>query len=138
MVRSTLAVLLGLLVALATMLLLEYLGMSLFPLPPGVDLDSEADLAQLVESAGIGKQLWVLTGWMLAAVAGGWVASRISHRHGTASALCVGALIVAGVLLNVALLPHPAWMTVLGVLLPLPAAWAGARLARRPAPKPAR
>jgi hypothetical protein len=129
MVRSTLAVLLGLLVALATMLLLEYLGMSLFPLPPGIDLDSEADLAHLVESAGVGKQLWILMGWTLAAFAGGWVAARTTRRHHIGAALWVGGLIVAGVLLNVALLPHPAWMTVLGVLLPLPAAWLAARLA---------
>ena len=129
MVRSTLAVLLGLLVALATMLLLEYLGMSLFPLPPGIDLDSEADLALLVESAGVGKQLWVLMGWTCAAFAGGWVAARTTLRHRVGAALWVGGLIVAGVLLNVALLPHPTWMTVLGVLLPLPAAWLAARLA---------
>ena len=130
MVRSTFAVLLGLVVALAAMLLLEYLGMSLFPLPPGFDLDSEADLARLVESAGMGKQLWVLMGWTLAAFAGGWVAARTTLRHRLGAALWVGGLIVAGVLLNVALLPHPAWMTVLGVLLPLPAAWFAARLAR--------
>ena len=130
MVRSTFAVLLGLVVALAAMLLLEYLGMSLFPLPPGFDLDSEADLARLVESAGMEKQLWVLMGWTLAAFAGGWVAARTTLRHRLGAALWVGGLIVAGVLLNVALLPHPAWMTVLGVLLPLPAAWFAARLAR--------
>ena len=129
MVRSRLAVLLGLLVALAAMLLLEYLGMSLFPLPPGIDLHSEADLALLVESAGVGKQLWVLMGWTFAAFAGGWVAARTTRRHRVGVALWVGGLIVAGVLLNVALLPHPTWMTVLGVLLPLPSAWLAARLA---------
>ncbi|MGJ4802198.1 hypothetical protein [Luteimonas sp. SDU82] len=128
MIRATLAVLLGLLVALATILLLEYLGMSLFPLPPGIDLDSEEDLARLVAAAGPGKQSWVLLGWTLAALVGGWVAACVGRRAGPA--LAVGALLVAGVLLNAALLPHPLWMTLLGVLLPLPAAWAGARLAR--------
>ena len=42
----------------------------------------------------------------------------------------VGALVVAAVILNASLIPHPLWMTVTGVLLPLPAAWLGARLAR--------
>lgn len=130
MIRSTFAVLLGLVIALVAMLLLEYLGMSLFPLPPGVELDNEADLAHIVESASIGKQLWVLMGWSLAAFVGGWVAAKTSLRHCSGAALWVGGLIVAGVLLNVALLPHPVWMTVLGVLLPLPAAWVAARLAR--------
>ena len=129
MVRSTLAVLLGLLVALATMLLLEYIGMSLFPLPPGVTLETEEDLARLVASASPGKLAWVLMGWTFAALAGGWAATRAGRRR-TGEALAVGALIVAGVLANAAMLPPPAWMTTLGVLLPLPAAWLGARLAR--------
>lgn len=134
MIRTTLAVLLGLVVALATMLLLEYLGMSLFPLPPGIDLDNENDLARLVASATMGKKLWVLAGWVLAAFIGGWVAARVSRRHRTGAALAVGVLIVCGVGLNALLLPHPAWMTVVGVLLPLPIAWCAARLA---SPRPA-
>lgn len=136
MIRTVVAVLLGLVVALATMLLIEYLGMSLFPLPPGIDLDSEDDLARLVASSTTGKKLWVLMGWTLAAFAGGWVASRISRRHRSGAALAVGALIVAGVLLNAAMLPHPAWMTVAGVLLPLPVAWLAARPGRLRTPPP--
>ena len=130
MIRTVVAVLLGLVAALATMLLVEYLGMSLFPLPPGINLDNEDDLARLVASASTGKKLWVLMGWTLAAFVGGWLASRISRRHRRGAALAVGALIVAGVLLNAAMLPHPAWMTVAGVLLPLPVAWLAARPGR--------
>ena len=136
MVRTVVAVLLGLVVALATMLLLEFIGMSLFPLPPGIDLENEQDLARLVESASAGKLLWVLAGWALAAFAGGWVAATISRRHPRGAALAVAALIVAGVALNAAMLPHPAWMTLAGVLLPLPVAWLAARLAARPRPAP--
>jgi len=136
MIRSTLAVLLGLIVALATMLLLEYLGMSLFPLPPGIDLDNEEDLARLVASATTGKKLWVLMGWTAAAFAGGWVAARTSRLHRIGAALGVGLLIVVGVVLNAAMLPHPAWMTIVGVLLPVPVAWFAARLASPRTPLP--
>ena len=137
MIRTIAAVLLGLVVALATMLLVEYLGMSLFPLPPGIDLDSEQDLARLVESATLGKKLWVLMGWSLAAFVGGLVAAKIGRGHHVGPALAVGGLIVAGVVLNAALLPHPAWMTVAGVLLPLPLAWLAARLVRPRGPRAA-
>lgn len=136
MIRSTLAVLLGLVVALATMLLLEYLGMSLFPLPPGIDLDNEDDLARLVASATTGKKLWVLMGWTVAAFAGGWVAARTSRLHRIGAASAVGLLIVAGVMLNAAMLPHPVWMTIVGVLLPVPVAWLAARLAAPRTPLP--
>lgn len=129
MLRTLLAVFVGLVVAMATMLGLEYLGMSIFPPPPGIDLANEADLARLVESATTGKKLWVLFGWTVAAFLGGWVAARISRAHRIAAALAVGVLIVAGVLLNAAMLPHPLWMTVAGVALPVPVAWLAGRLA---------
>jgi len=130
MIRMIAAVLLGLVVALATILLVEYLGMSLFPLPPGISLDDEQDLARLVEAAPLGKKLWVLMGWSLASLLGAFVAAKVAGRRRVGAALCVGGLIVAGVAFNAALLPHPAWMTVAGVLLPLPLAWLAARLAR--------
>jgi hypothetical protein len=137
-IRTILAVLAGLLVALATMLALEYVGMSLFPLPPGIDLDNEADLARLVASATLGKKLWVLLAWAAAAFVGGWVAARLSRSHRAAAALVVGGLTVAGVVVNAMLLPHPPWMTAAGVLLPLPLAWVAARLAtpRTPSSNP--
>ena len=129
MLRTLLAVFVGLVVAMATMLGLEYLAMSIFPPPPGMTLDNEADLARFVESATIGKKLWVLSGWTAAAFLGGWVAARISRAHRIAAAIAVGVLIVAGVLFNAAMLPHPMWMTIAGVLLPVPVAWFAGRLA---------
>lgn len=129
MARTILAVFIGLAAAVATMLVLEYLGMSMFPLPPGLDLDNDADLAKLVAASTTGKKLWVLLPWTAASFVGGATAARISRRHRNAAALVVGAFIVAGVMLNTALLPHPWWMIVAGVLLPLPAARLAARVA---------
>jgi hypothetical protein len=40
-------------------------------------------------------------------------------------------VIVVGVIANAVMIPHPPWMTIAGVLLPVPAAWLGARLATR-------
>lgn len=134
MLRTILAILAGLLVALATIIALEYLGMSLFPVPAGVTLQDEADLARLVAEATTGKLLWVVLGWALAALSGGWTAARLSRAHRRIAALCVAGLIVAGVGVTVATIPHPGWMVAAGLLLPLPLAWLAARLATRAAP----
>jgi hypothetical protein len=50
--------------------------------------------------------------------------------HRRAPALAVGAVVLAGVIANAMMIPHPWWFTVLGVLLPLPAAWLGWRTQR--------
>lgn len=126
--RTVLAVLAGLLVAIAVMLAVEGLALQLWPPPPGLDLRDEADLARLVALATPAKMLAVVAGWALASFAGGWVAARLARRHRLTAALVVAALIVAGVLFNAASIPHPLWMNALGVLLPLPLAWLAARL----------
>lgn len=127
MLRTILAILAGLLVALVTIVAMEYLGMSLFPVPADVTLEDEADLARLVAEAPTGKLLWVALGWALAALLGGWTAARLSRAHRRVAALCVGGLIVIGVGATVATIPHPAWMVATGLLLPLPIAWLAAR-----------
>lgn len=134
-IRTILAVLAGLLVALALLLGLEYLAMSLFPPPADVRLEDADDLARLVADAPLAKLLWVTLAWALAALAGGWTAARLSRLHRMAAALCVGTLVVAGVAMTLLEIPHPAWMTAAGLLLPLPMAWLGARLV---APHPPR
>jgi uncharacterized membrane protein len=35
------------------------------------------------------------------------------------------------VIANAVMIPHPLWMTIAGVLLPVPTAWLGAKLATR-------
>ncbi|MCD9029216.1 hypothetical protein LDO26_13515 [Luteimonas sp. BDR2-5] len=134
MIRTIFSVMAGMLVAMMLMLGLEFLGSWLFPLPGG-QLTSEADLAEIVANASTGKLAWVLLGWLVAAFGGGWVAAKLARVHRVGAAVAVGVLIVLGVLLNAWLLPHPLWMSLLGVLGPVPLAWTGGRLvARRHAP----
>ncbi len=129
MLRTVLAVLAGLLVAIVLMLAIEWLGMTLFPLPAGASLQTEEDLVLLMQSAPAAKLALVLLGWCIASLVGAWVAARLARRHRRVAALAVGALILCGVVLNVASLPHPMWMIIAGLALPLPLAWLGGRLA---------
>ena len=130
MIRTMFSVMLGMLVALMTMLGLEFVGTWMFPMPAG-QLNNEADLAAIVASAPTGKLVWVLAGWLVAAFCGGWVAARLSRVHRMGAAIAVGVLIVLGVIANAWMLPHPLWMTLLGVIGPVPLAWCGGRLVLR-------
>lgn len=129
--RTILAVIAGLIIAMVVMLSVEFLSMQVSPPPPGFTLNNEADLARLVEMASPASKALVVLGWALASFLGGWVAARLSRQHRLVAALAIGVLIVIGVVFNTANIPHPLWMTVLGVLLPVPLAFAAARLASR-------
>lgn len=129
MARAILGVVVGLAVAMAIIFLIEGLATAISPPPPGLDLNNEADLARMVEMTGTTTRIVVVAGWLLASFIGAWVAAKISRAHRVAAAIAVGVGIVLGVVLNVTMLPHPLWMTVPGVLLPIPLAWWAARRA---------
>ena len=129
MLRTLLAVLVGLVAAMLLIFGLESLGMMMFPPPPGMPLETEADLARLVAMSSTGKKAWVVFGWAFASFVGGWLAALISRRHRRIAALAVALFILAGTLMNAMVIPHPMWMNVLGVLLPIPLALLGAKLA---------
>ncbi len=131
MVRLILAVLLGLLVALACLLAMQFAATWLMPPPPGTVVLDEADLVRLVESEPLARKALTLASWMLSSFLGALVAARVAGRRRNGAALCVGGLILAGVLLYVATTPPPAWIGILGLLAPVPLAWLAARLAGR-------
>ena len=127
--RKLLAVFAGLGVALGITFAVEALTSHLlFPLPSGTDpYDAEsmkAAMAPLPRAA----LLVVLLGWALSAVAGGWVAARVGGRPRQPARL-VGVILLAVAIFRLSSFPHPTWFRVVGVLLFLPAAELGARLA---------
>lgn len=130
--RTILGVLAGVVVAWLTITASQFASAAMFPPSPGIDMRDPEQLAAFIAAVPPAAMALVVLGWVLGAFAGGWVAARISRRHSLIAAVVVGALVVAGVIANSAMIPHPQWMTVLGVALPLPAAWLAARIATSP------
>lgn len=130
MVRTMFSVMLGMLVAMMCIYGIELVGHWAFPMPEG-QRAAGSDPADAFASAPLGMLACVMAGWLIAAFCGGWVSARLARVHRTGAAISVGVLIVLGVLLNAWMLPHPLWMTLLGVIGPVPLAWCGGRLALR-------
>jgi hypothetical protein len=131
MARSVLAVFLGLVLAVVTIVVLESVGHAVYPPPLGLDLSDPASLRAHVANMPTGAFLLLLLGWFLGAFAGSWLAARLARRAPTPHALVVGGVLVAATVANVSMIPHPAWVVVLGLLGLLPSAYAGAWLAGR-------
>lgn len=75
--------------------------------------------------------LMVALAWFLGSVAGTFLAQRIDHARRALPALVVGGALIALAVINLVMLPHPAWFRVVGVLVFLPGIVAGIWLARR-------
>lgn len=127
--RFVAGVVVGAIVAVVVVMLVESIGHVLFPPPAGIQAMDPADLAGIMARIPVGALVMVLLAWATGALAGGFVAAKIATLRRPLAALLVGGFLLAGGVWTMVTIPHPVWMMVLGVLLPLPAAWLGARLA---------
>lgn len=126
MLRTILGIVAGVLLAFAVMIGLEMAGHAAMPPPAGLDPTDPEDLKQMMASASLAAKAWVVFGWFAAALAGGWLARRIS-RTGWAGWV-IAALIAVGGIANIMMIPHPLWMQVAAVAAPLLGGWIVTRL----------
>lgn len=134
--RTILGAVVGLVVAFFTIMLIELASHHVYPPPPGIDPGNTADMARLIGILPFGALLMVVLAWVIGAFDGGFVAAWIARGNRPRVAAIVPALMVmAGVVGMIVAMPaHPAWMSVAGLLLPIPAALFGAALAARSRP----
>ena len=132
--RGTLAVIAGFVIASMLMMLVESLnGQVLHPelgrAAAGMT-DREA-IRALLAAAPVTAFLVVLAGWMLGAFAGGWVAARLAPRATLRHGLVLGVLLTLAGIANNLMIPPPLWFWVASLVVFVPAAYAGASLAPR-------
>jgi hypothetical protein len=127
--RKIAGVVVGLIAAGLVVWLVESVGQSAFPPPAGFDPQAP-DLALVP----FGTILSVAVAWVLGPLVGGLVATLVGRPAGPIPALVVGVFFFAADVANLAMIPSPWWLWVVGLLAPLPAAWLGFAWARRRRP----
>jgi hypothetical protein len=109
MVRPLSAIAAGLATAIVTIMAVEAIGYQLYPPPDGFNMANPS--AELLPFESL---LFPVVGWFLGALAGGWLAIRLSGERWTA--WVIAAFVLAATILNLALITHPLWMIVAGSL----------------------
>ena len=133
--RSIAAVVLGFVAASPVMMIVEAInGRVLCPelAKAAEGVTDRAAIRALFAGAPTGALLVVIAGWILGSFLGGWVAARVAGRAGLGHGLALGLLLTLAGIANNLMLPPPLWFWVAGLVVMLPAAWAGAKLARVP------
>lgn len=127
--RTILAVILGVVVAGLIVAGIETIGHTLNPPPAGTDLTQPGALDTLIASLPVTALVIVVFAWALGSIGGGFAAAKISRQHKFGAALAVGIVMVLLVASNFFVIPHPLWMMAVGVLVPVPLALVGRKLA---------
>jgi len=130
--RTIAAVILGFIVASIVMMILESInGRVLHPdlAKAAEGIKDRESMRALLASAPVTAFLVVLLGWILGGISGGWVAVRVAGRSSLRAGLVVGVLLTLAGIANNLMLPPPLWFWVVSMLVLLPSATLGARLA---------
>jgi hypothetical protein len=119
--RAILAILAAFVVNVLVFSAGEYLFNAVFPPPSGIDLDDQAQMLAFVKSIPDTAFIGLVAGWAAGAFAAAGAAFWISGRRPWAAG--VGAAInFFGVLITVATIAYPLWVTAIGLFMPLIAA----------------
>jgi MFS family permease len=129
--RLLFALFVGLLVQGVLVFAIESMGALLHPLPAGLDVSNAEQLRAYMESgeAPFTALLMVVFAYAVGAFGGGFVATKLAPRRGLMPALVIGQIALVLVVINLFAYPHPVWMMIASVVVPLPSAWLGGRAA---------
>ena len=135
-VRFVLGVLGGLVAGWLTTFLIEQGNTLLWPPPAGLDPHNVQDIAAIMAAMPTIALVALVFAWLAGAFVGGFVAAKIATRWPLAAAVFPGLLILAGVVGMILMIPHPKWVSAMGLLLSVPMALLGGYLARRKSSPP--
>ncbi|HYD37565.1 MAG TPA: hypothetical protein VEA60_08125 [Allosphingosinicella sp.] len=129
MARIVLGTVAGIVVAFATVFAIDLAGHQIYPLPSDLNLDDYEAVGAYVEARPAGATAFVLLGWLLGAADGGLVAALTSRRAWTVWPVA-GAVAATGIV-AVLMIPHPAFMQIATVVVPLLGGFVASLIARR-------
>lgn len=128
MIRNIVAVIIAFVVGGVFVFSVEALGHRIYPLPEGMDKNNYEQVAEYVKTAPLGALLFVLLAQSSGSFIGGLVTGILGGSRYTLLALIYGVLALTMAAITVSLIKHPAWMTALALILPIPLALLGSKL----------
>lgn len=130
-VRKVLAVIAGVVVAVCTISLVEWLGHQVYPLPAGLDPMNDPDgFRAYLEAVPLGAKAFVVAAWTLGAFVGAFVGIKIAKGSSGLIVGFVSGFIILGIAVNATMFPGQWPMAAIGIVFVTVAAWFAARCAR--------
>lgn len=130
MAKNILAVIIGVIVGGLVIYGIESINMVRFPWPENLSMQDKEAFAEYVVSLPLDALLTVIIAHALGSLVAGFACSKIaSNKHIVLGLICGGVFLLGGIM-NLVMIPHPLWFMVVDLLVFLPFAWLGAKLAK--------
>jgi hypothetical protein len=130
--RNILAVVGGVVVGGLVNMGLVMVGGAIIPAPEGADVTTMEGLKASMPLFGPQNYIFPFLAHALGTLVGAWLAAFIAASRKMIFALVIGVFFLIGGIVNVFLLPSPAWFSALDLLVAyIPMAWLGGKLGAR-------
>jgi hypothetical protein len=126
MIRSSLAVIAGVVLGAFAVWVIDLPSSYLHPLPPGVAPNDRDALIAHVGHAPLAAKVLVALAWTVGPMAGGWLAARIARRAYLVHGLIVGCIFLLMNAVTLIYVPLPLWLSAACLVLPPLSSCAGA------------
>jgi hypothetical protein len=127
--RNFIAIAGGVIAGAIIVALVEWVGHRMYAPPPGMDFSDPDAVRAMMKDIPRGALAMVLVAWALGAFVGGWVAAHFAKSSPVRAALIVGVVLLLLGVMTMVTLPHPLWFWVVGIILVLPSAHLGGKIA---------
>jgi hypothetical protein len=131
MIRFILGVLAGLIIFYLVWIGIDYLNFYFFPIAIK-PTNSDEDLQQLINHFPIHKQIILASGYIIGSLLAGFISSSITKIGHLIAAIILGTMVVGMAILIIVVIPQPIWMSIVGVITPIPSAIIGSKIAQKP------
>jgi hypothetical protein len=110
-------------------MLIEKLGHIIYPPPPDIDFSDPKAMRPYIATLPFLALLFPMIAWVVATFAGTVLACKIGTANPLAFAAVVGALVLAGTIANLIMIPHPVWFSAVSLAAIAASAWIAVRVA---------
>lgn len=126
--KKILAGVVGVIGAFVLVWLVQKVGHTVYPPPVDLDWEDADAVREFIGSLPTGAFLFVIASYFIGAFGGTFAACKIAKSSRFVFALLVGGLMLVATAMNLVMIPHPMWFSVLAIVAIIVAAWLGLKL----------
>ncbi len=104
---------------------------AIYPPPADIDFSNVEAVAAYIDALPLAALLFVVVAWFIGSAGGTYAACRIGEARPLIFAISIGGAMFVATSMNLLMIPHPVWMSVLGLAGVIAGAWLGMVLGRR-------
>ncbi|MCG8306272.1 MAG: hypothetical protein MI975_02695 [Cytophagales bacterium] len=131
MFKKLLYILAGIITGTILIYLVEMLGHLIYPPPEGLDVNDTEALKDIIKDLPTGALLFVLLAYALGSFGGGLISGILSKSSKIINSIIVGAVLMILGFINLFMIPHPVWFSIVSLLLYIPSAYFGGRVSMK-------